>query len=117
VVALGMVMLTRIGTSGTYLTTVLPGVVVFGLGLAITVAPLTSTVLAAAPAEHAGMASAVNNDVARTAGLIAVAVLPVAAGITGRAYLDPIRLDHGFTIAVLIAAAMRAAGGLLAAAT
>jgi EmrB/QacA subfamily drug resistance transporter len=117
VVALGMVMFTRIGPTGTYLTTVLPGVVVFGLGLAITVAPLTSTVLAAAPAEHAGMASAVNNDVARTAGLIAVAVLPVAAGISGRAYLDPALLDHGFTIAVLIAATLCAAGGLLAAAT
>src|SRR6266540_3653993 len=92
VIAAGMVMLTQIGPTGTYLTTVLPGVVVYGLGLAINVAPLTSTVLAAAPAEHAGIASAVNNDVARTAGLIAVAVLPVAAGITGTAYLDPVRL-------------------------
>jgi hypothetical protein len=117
VVALGMVMLTRIGPTGSYLTTVLPGVVVYGLGLAINVAPLTSTVLAAAPAEHAGIASAVNNDVARTAGLIAVAVLPVAAGINGTAYLDPVRLDQGFTTALLIAAAMCAAGGLLAAAT
>src|SRR5947209_1103582 len=98
VVALGMAMLTMIGPSAGYFTTVLPGVLVFGLGLAVTVAPLTSTVLAAAPAEHAGMASAVNNDVARAAGLIAVAVLPVAAGIRGRTYLDPIRLDHGFTV-------------------
>jgi hypothetical protein len=117
VIAVGMVMLTRIGPTGTYLTTVLPGVVVYGLGLAINVAPLTSTVLAAAPAEHAGVASAVNNDVARTAGLIAVAVLPVAAGITGTAYLDPTRLDHGFTTALLIAAALCVAGGLLAAGT
>ena len=89
----------------------------FGLGLAITVAPLTSTVLAAAPVEHAGMASAVNNDVARTAGLIAVAVLPVAAGITGEAYTNPVLLQQGFTTAVLIAAGMCAAGGLLAAVT
>ena len=117
VIAAGMVMLTQIGPTGTYLTTVLPGVVVYGLGLAINVAPLTSTVLAAAPAEHAGIASAVNNDVARTAGLIAVAVLPVAAGITGTAYLDPARLDHGSTTALLIAAALCAAGGLLAVAT
>src|SRR6266508_237941 len=117
VIAAGMVMLTQIGPTGTYLTTVLPGVVVYGLGLAINVAPLTSTVLAAAPAEHAGVASAVNNDVARTAGLIAVAVLPVAAGITGTAYLDPTRLDHGFTTALLIAAALCVAGGLLAAGT
>jgi EmrB/QacA subfamily drug resistance transporter len=117
IIAAGLLMLTRIGPSGTYLTTVLPGVVVFGLGLAVNVAPLTATVLAAAPAEHAGIASAVNNDVARTASLIAVAVLPVAAGITGTAYLDPVRLDHGFTTALLISAALCVAGGLLAAAT
>jgi hypothetical protein len=47
---------------------VFPAVGVFGLGLAVTVAPLTATVLAAAPARHAGIASAVNNDVARAAG-------------------------------------------------
>jgi EmrB/QacA subfamily drug resistance transporter len=117
VVGLGLALFTLIGPSGTYIATVLPGVVVFGLGLATTVAPLTSTVLGAAPAEHAGMASAVNNDVARTAGLIAVAVLPVAAGITGSAYLHPAALDHGFTTAVLIAAVLCASGGLLAAIT
>jgi hypothetical protein len=60
--------------------TVLPGVLVLGLGLAATVAPLTATVLAA-PSEEAGVASAVNNDVARTAGLLAIAVLPADAGI------------------------------------
>jgi MFS family permease len=117
VVAAGMVLLTRVGPTGSYWATVLPGVIVFGLGLAITVAPLTSTVLAAAPAEHAGMASAVNNDVARTAGLIAVAALPVAAGISGDAYLHPIALDQGYTTALLIAATLCAAGGVLAAAT
>jgi hypothetical protein len=92
-------------------------VVVFGLGLAINVAPLTSTALSAVPAEHAGIASAVNNDVARAAGLIAVAVLPVAAGITGDSYLHPAALSHGFHNAVLIAAAACAAGGVLAALT
>jgi hypothetical protein len=85
--------------------------------LAINVAPLTSTVLAAVPPEHAGIASAVNNDVARTAGLIAVAVLPVAAGLTGGAYLDPVQLDHGFNTALVIAAVLCGAGGVLAAAT
>jgi hypothetical protein len=92
-------------------------VVVYGLGLAISVAPLTSTVLAAAPPEHAGVASAANNDIARIAGLIAVAVLPAAAGISGTAHLHPVRLDRGITTALLIAAALCAAGGLLAAAT
>ena len=80
VIGAGLALLARVGSAGNYLTEVLPAVAVFGLGLAINVAPLTSTALAAAPAEHAGIASAVNNDVARAAGLIAVAVLPAAAG-------------------------------------
>ena len=62
--------------SGDYLTEVLPAVLVLGLGLVLTVAPLTTTAMVSAPAEHAGMASAVNNDVARTGGLVAVAILP-----------------------------------------
>src|SRR5215211_4809172 len=72
-----------------------PAVGVFGFGLAITVAPLTAAVLAAAPAEHVGLASAVNNDVARVAGLIAVAVLPPLAGITGTNYRHASQLAHG----------------------
>jgi MFS family permease len=117
VIAAGLALFTLIGPTGSYVTTVLPGVIVYGLGLAINVAPLTSTVLAAAPPEHAGIASAVNNDVARVAGLIAVAVLPVVAGITGTAYLDPVVLDQGFTTAVLVAAGLCVAGAVLAAAT
>lgn len=74
---------------------VLPAVTVLGFGLATTVAPLTAAVLAAAPSEHAGIASAVNNDVARTAALIAVGVLPAVAGITGGSYLHPDHF-HGF---------------------
>ena len=88
-VGVGLALFTLIGPSGNYLTEVLPAVLVFGFGLAVTVAPLTSTVLAAVPAEHAGMASAVNNDVARAAALIAVALLPAAGGLTGDAYLHP----------------------------
>lgn len=90
---------------------------IFGLGLAINVAPLTSTVLAAVPAIHAGMASAVNNDVARAAGLIAVAVLPAAAGLTGMAYLRPAAFSAGFGTASLISAGLCLAGGALAALT
>lgn len=116
VVAIGMLMMTRIDASGNYLTEVLPAMLVLGIGLAITVAPLTSTALAAAPMEHAGVASAVNNAVARAGGLIAVAVLPPVAGITGASYLHPAQFAHGFRVAVLIAAAVAAAGGLLAAA-
>ena len=102
--------------NGDYLTQVLPAVLVFGFGLAINVAPLTATALAAAPAEHAGIASAVNNDVARTGSLIAVAILPALAGITGDVYLHPEELTSGFHMAMLIAAAV-AAGGVLAFAT
>jgi EmrB/QacA subfamily drug resistance transporter len=112
-VAAGFVLYTRIGPGSTYLSDVLPGMLVFAFGLTLTVAPLTATVLAAAPDEHAGVASAVNNDVARAAGLLAVAVLPVAAGISGAGALDPARFNQGFHMAVLIAAALCAAGGLI----
>jgi hypothetical protein len=117
VLAVSLVLFTRIGGSGSYVYDVLPAVLVFGFGLAINVAPLTATALAAAPADHAGVASAVNNDVARAAGLIAVAVLPALAGITGQSYLHPAELAHGFKMAALLAAVFCAAGGLLAAAT
>lgn len=117
VVGLGFALLTRVDESGTYLTEVLPAVSVFGLGLAITVAPLTATVLAAVPARHAGIASAVNNDVARAASLIAVAVFPALAGISGDAYLHPELFSAGFHTASLIAAALCIAAGLLSAAT
>jgi EmrB/QacA subfamily drug resistance transporter len=117
VVAVGLALLVRITESGSYLTEVLPAVLVFGLGLAITVAPLTSTVLAAAPSHEAGVASAVNNNVARAGSLLAVAVLPAAAGITGASYLHPAQFDAGFRDAVLISAGLCASGGVLAALT
>ena len=116
VVAAGLALLARAADGSNYVTYVLPAVVVFGLGLAITVAPLTSTAMGSAPAEHAGIASAINNDVARAAGLIAVAVIPVVAGITGASYLHAADLASGFRIATRAAAALCATGGLLAAA-
>lgn len=114
---LGFVLLTRVGPDATYVADVLPGVLVLGLGLAATVAPLTATVLAAAPDRQAGVASAVNNDVARTGGLLAVAVLPGLAGISAADYAVPLALDAGFQRGMLIAAALCGLGGLLAAAT
>jgi Major Facilitator Superfamily len=116
-VGAGLAMLTLVTSGSSYVRYVLPAVVVFGLGLAITVAPLTSTAMNSAPAEHSGIASAVNNDVARFGGLLAVAVLPALAGITGAAYLHPAALAAGFRTAVLIAGGLCAAGGLLAAVT
>ena len=82
-------MISGVGAGSSYLADILPGVTIFALGLAATVAPLTATVLAAASPEHAGVASAVNIDVARTAQLVAVAVLPPPAGISGDDYPDP----------------------------
>jgi hypothetical protein len=117
VIGVGMALFTLVNSDGNYLTQVLPAVIVLGLGLACNVAPLTATALSAAPAEHSGIASAVNNDVARTASLIAVAVLPALAGITGDVYQNPAALTSGFHTAVLIAGGAAAAGGLLAAAT
>lgn len=111
----GMAMLARSTTDAFYPTGVLPAMVVFGLGLATTVAPLTATALGAVSAEHSGLASAVNNDVARLGGLIAVAVLPALAGITGTSYLHPDQLATGFRTAIAVAAACCVAGGVLAA--
>jgi len=116
VVAVGMLLYTRIDASGGYALEVLPAVLVFGMGLAITVAPLTATALSSAPDEHAGIASAVNNTVARAGGMLAVAILPAAAGITGASYLHPAQFQTGFEHASLIAAVVCAAAGLIAAA-
>ncbi len=116
-VGAGIALFALIGQGGDYLTEVLPGVLVFGFGLAVTVAPLTSTALAAVPAEHAGMASAVNNDVARAAALIAVALLPAAGGITGDVYLHPAEFSTGFHTASFISAGLCVLGGVLAAVT
>ena len=110
----GLALLTRVGPDADYVADVLPGVLVFGLGMAVTVAPLNVTVLAAAGAERAGVASAVNNAVARVAGLLAVAVIPVAAGISGDDYLVPAAFDDGYQTGILICAAVCAAGGVLA---
>ncbi len=115
--AAAVLLLSRVGTGASYVVDVLPGVLLFGLGLATTVAPLTTTVLAAAPDRHAGLASGVNNAVARTAGLLAVAVVPVAAGIGGTDYQDPERFAPGFRTAAYLMAGLLVLGGLLAAAT
>jgi EmrB/QacA subfamily drug resistance transporter len=112
----GLLLTLRIGPDASYGTDVLPGVLVFGLGLALLVAPLTAAVLAAAPAEHAGTASGVNNAVARTAALLAVAVLPPLAGLTGDVYRDPDAFADGYRTAMLLAAGLLVVGGLLSAA-
>lgn len=114
VVGAGLIGLTRATDGRAYAAYVLPAILVFGIGLALTVAPLTSTALGAAPPEHAGVASAVNNVIARAAGLIAVAVLPLLAGITGTAALRPTTFAAGFRIAATIAGLTCATGGIVA---
>jgi EmrB/QacA subfamily drug resistance transporter len=113
-VAAGMLLLLRVEPGASYIGTVLPAVTVFGLGLAVVVAPVTATVLAAAPDRFAGVASGVNNAIARTGSLLAVAVLPAAAGLTGAAYADPTALTAGWRTALWVCAALSAVGGLVA---
>jgi EmrB/QacA subfamily drug resistance transporter len=117
IAGIGLTLLVRLTTDHNYLTGVLPGVLLLGVGLVTTVAPLTATAMSSAPGEHAGLASAVNNDVARAAGLLAVAVLPALAGLTGEAYLHPAAFAHGFRIACVVCGAMCVVGGILAALT
>jgi EmrB/QacA subfamily drug resistance transporter len=114
IAAVGLAMMVLVSPGRSYWLSTLPAVLVFALGLSLTVAPLTSTVLAAASEEHAGIASAVNNTVARAAGLLAVATLPVLAGIAGADSLDPGVFAAGFKMASWISAALVAAGGVLA---
>jgi EmrB/QacA subfamily drug resistance transporter len=110
VAATGLALMARIIPGESYVRAVLPAVAVFGLGLAITVAPLTAAVLATVSENLAGTASGINNAVARLGGLLAVAVLPVAAGIhTGIG--QP--LGHSFVVAMLIAAGVCASGGIV----
>ena len=114
VVALGMVWMSRIEPGDKYVTSVLPAVIVFGLGLTLVVAPVTATVLAAADDRHSGIASGINNAVSRVGGLLAVAVLPAIAGVTGDKLYDPKAITSGFHTAMLVCAALAASGGVLA---
>lgn len=108
-----VVLLARLGPHAPYVSTVLPGVLGLGLGLALTVAPLTSAALSAAPDRLAGTASGVNNAVARIAALLAVAVLPLVAGV-GTELTDAATLAPAHRTAMLVCAGLMAAGGLLA---
>ncbi|MGI5122525.1 MFS transporter [Marinactinospora thermotolerans] len=114
VMALGLLLMGRIGPGSGYVTEVLPAVVLLGLGLAATVAPLTATALGAAGPADAGVASGVNNAVSRAAQLASVAAVPALVGVAGDAYLDPARFDAGFSSAMLVAAALAASAGLVA---
>jgi EmrB/QacA subfamily drug resistance transporter len=115
VAAGGLWLFAGVGPGDGYVPDVLLAAVVFGLGMSITVAPLTSAVLGAVPDERAGVASGINNAVARLAGLLAVAALPALAGM-GTGDDLAASLDEGYARAMVMAAVLCAAGGLVAAA-
>jgi MFS family permease len=111
VCAAGIAPLTSVGAEVNYWTDVLPGVTVFALGLALLVAPLTATVLAAAPDRNAGIASGINNAVARAGSLLAVAALPALVGLQGADYDRPAAFSAGYSTAMWICVGLLVAGG------
>ncbi len=117
VCAAAMVLLSRIGPGASYLAAVLPPMALLGLGLSATVAPLTATVLGALDERHAGIASGVNNAVARAAGLLAVATLPLVSGLGRGRLTDPATLGPVYRNAMLICAGLLLLGAGLAFAT
>jgi EmrB/QacA subfamily drug resistance transporter len=110
--AAGLLLLARVGPHAEWATDVLPAALVFGVGLVTFVAPLTATVMGAADPDHVSTASGVNNAIARTAGLAAVAVVPVVSGLTTAH--GPDAVTHAFRVALVIAAALAAAAAPLA---
>jgi EmrB/QacA subfamily drug resistance transporter len=113
IIAAGMLLMLRIDPGDSYVATVLPAVVVFGIGLTLVVAPVTATVMAAVDSSGSGIASGVNNAVARVAGLLAVAVVPVIVGLTGDKFYDPDKMTHGFHVGMIVCAALALAGAII----
>lgn len=107
VAGVGFLLMLRLQTQVHYLTDLLPGVLLFAIGLSLTVAPLTAAILGNIDPKHAGIASAVNNAVARIAGLIAIAVVGVITG----PHLD----IHGFRRTMIVTALLLITGGLVSA--
>jgi EmrB/QacA subfamily drug resistance transporter len=113
--AIGTLILATAGRHPAYWTHILPGLLVFSLGMVMIAVPVTVTVLNSTTTDRAGIASGVNNAVARAAGLLAVAVLPVVAGLTGADYRNPATFEHGFRIAALVCAGLLLSAGVISA--
>ena len=109
----GLALLMNVDAGSAYATDLLPGIVVFGLGLAATVAPLTTAVLTAIEGSHAGLASGINNAVARIAGLLAVVLIPLAAGISGIDDISGAAFSDGFRRSMLMSAALCVGGAAI----
>jgi MFS family permease len=114
VAAGGILLLLRCGRDTSYLTDLLPALLLFALGLTLTVAPLTATVLADADETDAGIASAINNAVARMAGLVGISVIGVVvAGALGSGTFGPDADSvRAFHLAIAICAGLVGAGGV-----
>jgi len=113
VCAVGVALLSQVGQDASYVVHVLPGMLLFAAGLTALVSPLTAAVLQAAPDRHAGVASGINNAVARAGSLLAVAALPAAVGLSGEDYRNPVALTDGFRMGQLLCAALLTAGGIV----
>jgi EmrB/QacA subfamily drug resistance transporter len=114
IIAAGLLLMMRIDPGDSYVGSVLPAVLVFGIGLTLVVAPVTATVLAAVDSSHSGIASGVNNAVARVAGLLAVAVVPVLSGITGDKFYEPSHMTSGFHKGMAMSAILAVVGAVIA---
>ena len=114
IVAAGLALLSAVEAGSNYVTDVLPAALVFGLGLALTVAPLTTTVLSAVESSHAGIASGVNNAVARIAGLLPIALLPLLTGVSGDRLISDAVFSEAFNRAMLASAGLAALGAGIA---
>jgi len=111
--ALGVLLLAFVDEHASYVVHVFPGMLLFAVGLTMLVSPLTTAVLAAAPDRHAGVASGINNAVARAGSLLAVAAFPALVGLSGTDYQDPARLTDGFQTGLLLCAGLLTAGGIV----
>ncbi|MFF8938432.1 MFS transporter [Streptomyces paradoxus] len=114
--AAGMLLMLRVGPGASYAADVLPALLVLGLGMVTLVAPLTATVLGSVSVERAGLASGINNAAARAAGLMAVAALPLLAGMGEEAYREPAAFDTAFDKAMGWCAGALVVGAAIAAA-
>lgn len=112
IAAAGFLLLTRIGPGASWISDVLPGSVVFGLGLVTFVAPLSATVMAAADPDHVSIGSAVNNAIARAASLATLALIPAVSGLAAASSATAV--THAFRVALVIIAVVAAAAGPLA---
>ncbi|MDG9673250.1 MFS transporter [Micromonospora sp. DH14] len=114
IAAVGLLLLRGVGPGASYWRDVLPGVLLFGIGLTLVVAPLTASVLAAVQDRFSGVASGFNNAASRAGGLLAVAALPLLVGLSGAGYEQKADLTDAYRAALAWCAGLLLAGAVLA---